>query len=101
MDEVCKKMVPDDILSRVDLFSTTGLCVISYTFLQYMIRTLCGPQELWRMRKTFTLQLAAVSFMTYVVCITQRHPSRFHISRSTGQIYMSELLSGMCLTFRS
>lgn len=77
MDEVCRKMVPEDILSR------------------YMTRTMCGPQELWRMRKTFTLQLAAVSFMTYVVCITQRHPSRFQISRSTGQIFMSELLSGV------
>ncbi|KAL5487751.1 TRA1 [Sanghuangporus weigelae] len=77
MDEVCKKMVPDDILSR------------------YMIRTMSGPQELWRMRKTFTLQLSAVSFMTYVACLSQHHPSRFHISRSSGQIFMSELLCGI------
>lgn len=47
------------------------------------------------MRKTFTLQLAAVSFMTHVVCITQRQPSRFQISRSTGQIFMSEQLAGL------
>ncbi|KAH8118563.1 FAT-domain-containing protein [Phellopilus nigrolimitatus] len=76
-DEVCKKMVPEDVLSR------------------YMTRTMCSPQELWRMRKAFTLQLAAVSFMTYIVCITSRQPPRFHISRATGQIYMSEILPGV------
>lgn len=54
-----------------------------------------GPQELWRMRKAFTLQLASVSFMTYVVCITSRQPARFHVSRTTGQIYMSEVLPGV------
>lgn len=61
-----------------------------------MMRTMCGPQELWRMRKTFTLQLAACSFMTYTVCITSRGLSRYQVSRSTGQIFMSELLCGMC-----
>ncbi|KAI5124824.1 hypothetical protein M0805_005454 [Coniferiporia weirii] len=77
LDEVCKKLVGEDVLSR------------------YMTRTMCGPQELWRMRKAFTLQLAAVSFMTYTVCITSRQPARFHVSRATGQIYMSEILPGV------
>ena len=60
-----------------------------------MTKTMCGPQELWRMRKAFTLQLAAVSFMTYTLCMNSRQPSRYHISRSTGQIYMSECLPGV------
>ncbi|THH03836.1 hypothetical protein EW145_g5969 [Phellinidium pouzarii] len=77
LDEVAKKLVGDDVLSR------------------YMTRTMCGPQELWRMRKAFTLQLAAVSFMTYAVCITSRQPARFHVSRATGQIFMSEILPGV------
>lgn len=62
--------------------------------MQYMIRTMDGPTELWRMRKQFALQLACTSFMTYVLCLTSRLPSRFHVSRSTGQIAMSELLPG-------
>ncbi|KAF9224621.1 FAT-domain-containing protein [Gyrodon lividus] len=37
-------------------------------------------------------KVAATSFMTYVLCLTSRLPSRFHISRSTGQIAMSGLL---------
>lgn len=59
-----------------------------------MIRTMNGPGELWRMRKQFTLQLAATNFMTYVVSISARHPFRFHWSRGTGQIAMSEVMPG-------
>ncbi|KAF8897572.1 hypothetical protein BD779DRAFT_388223 [Infundibulicybe gibba] len=76
-EEVTVKMVPEDILTR------------------YMIRTMDGPSELWRMRKQFALQIASSSFMTYVLCLSSRHPSRFHISRSTGQIAMTELLPGV------
>ena len=57
-----------------------------------MMRTMEGPSELWRMRKQFTLQLAGVSFMSYVFCITSRLPGRFHLSRATGNIAMSEML---------
>ncbi|KAL6299677.1 atypical/PIKK/TRRAP protein kinase [Sparassis latifolia] len=77
LDEVTKKVAPEDILTR------------------YMIRTMDGPGELWRMRKQFTLQLCATSFMTYVLCLTSRTPTRFHLSRTTGQMAMSELLPGI------
>ena len=53
------------------------------------------PSDLWRMRKQFTLQLAAVCFMTHAFFLTSRLPNRFHISRRTGLIAMSELLPGM------
>jgi transformation/transcription domain-associated protein len=59
---------------------------------QYMVKTMNDPAELWRMRKQFTTQLAATCFMTYILCLTSRLPSRFHLSRATGQIAMSELL---------
>lgn len=57
-----------------------------------MVKTMNSPAELWRMRKQFTTQLAATCFMTYILCLTSRLPSRFHLSRATGQIAMSELL---------
>ncbi|KAI0832419.1 atypical/PIKK/TRRAP protein kinase [Trametes gibbosa] len=77
LDDVVAKTCSEDILSR------------------YMIRTMNGPSELWRMRKEFALQLASVSFMTYLLCLGSRLPSRFHWSRSTGQIAMSEILPGL------
>ncbi|KAF7789373.1 hypothetical protein EIP86_000317 [Pleurotus ostreatoroseus] len=73
-DEVRAKVVPEDVLTK------------------HMMRTMEGPSELWRMRKQFTLQLAGVSFMSYVFCITSRLPGRFHLSRATGNIAMSEML---------
>ncbi|KAJ7276442.1 hypothetical protein B0H12DRAFT_1227571 [Mycena haematopus] len=76
-DEVAVKMVPEDVLTR------------------YMIRTMHGPSELWRMRKQFALQIASCSFMTYTLCLTHRTPYRYLLSRATGQMTMTELVPGM------
>lgn len=50
------------------------------------------PSDLFLMRKQFTLGMASVTFITYVAALQQRQPGRFNLSRSSGQIYMSELL---------
>ncbi|RXW24667.1 hypothetical protein EST38_g1146 [Candolleomyces aberdarensis] len=76
-EEINVKMVPDSVITN------------------YMVRTMDGPIELWRMRKQFTHQLAACGFMTFVLSISSRNPSRFQISRSTGLIAMTELLPGI------
>ncbi|KAF8640045.1 hypothetical protein AX17_001287 [Amanita inopinata Kibby_2008] len=76
-DEIAVKLVPDNVLTR------------------FMMRTMGDPSELWKIRKHFALQLASCSFMTYVFCLSSRHPTRFHISRATGQMAMTELLPGM------
>ncbi|KAF8592382.1 hypothetical protein K439DRAFT_1323691 [Ramaria rubella] len=73
-EEIMAKMVPENIISN------------------YMTKTMKTSYELWTMRKQFALQLASTTFMTYIMCLTSRLPSRFHISRSTGLIYMSELM---------
>ncbi|KAG1820144.1 uncharacterized protein BJ212DRAFT_1266107 [Suillus subaureus] len=77
MDEIGTKLVPDDVLSK------------------YMTSAMATPADLWRMRKQFALQVAATSFMTFVFCLTSRAPSRFHLSRSTGLMTMSEMLPGL------
>ena len=56
-----------------------------------MMRAMNGPQELWRMRKQFTLELAACSFMTYIFCLMGRLPGRFHVSMSTGRMSMTDI----------
>src|ERR1700733_913096 len=64
------------------------------THYQYMVRTMEGPSELWRMRKQFTLQVASNSFASFVLFLNSRLPGRFHLSRRTGLVAMSELLPG-------
>ncbi|CAL1700686.1 unnamed protein product [Somion occarium] len=76
-DEVTAKIAPEDVVTR------------------YMIRTMDSPSELWLMRKQFALQVATASFMTFILCLTSRVPARFHISRTTGLIAMSEMIPGM------
>ncbi len=60
-----------------------------------MIRTMDGASELWRMRKQFALQVASTSFLTYMLFLSNRYPLRFFVSRSTGQIVMTEPLPSM------
>lgn len=67
-------MVPDDILKR------------------YMIKSMGSPSELWHIRKQMTLQMAAFIFLTYMMSMGSRVPSRIHISRSTGKISTSDML---------
>ena len=64
-----------------------------------MIKTMANPASLWLMRKQFAQQTASSMFLTYVACLSNRTPSRFHISRKTGLMYMSEVLPGMSFTF--
>ncbi|KAF9075762.1 FAT domain-containing protein [Rhodocollybia butyracea] len=77
IDEVSSKMIPEDVLT------------------QYMMRTMDGPSSLWRMRKQFALQHAANCFMTFIFFMSSRQPARFHVSRSTGLVAMSELFAGL------
>ena len=46
------------------------------------------------MRKQFAVQTATAMFLTYVCCLSNRAPSRFHLSRKTGLMYMTEILPG-------
>ncbi|BEJ12109.1 hypothetical protein CspHIS471_0205690 [Cutaneotrichosporon sp. HIS471] len=74
IEEIQAKMLPDTVLTN------------------YMIRNMADSESLWLMRKQFAMQTAATAFLTYVCCLNNRAPSRFHISRKTGQMYMTEML---------
>lgn len=63
-----------------------------------MIKTMKSNEDLWTIRKQFTSQMAAVSFMTYIMSICQRHPHKFMISRNTGKLYTTEVLPSKLLT---
>jgi transformation/transcription domain-associated protein len=101
MDEIETKYVPKTVLSDVRCAPSllpsreiTWLITpnVSPHHSQYMIRLMKTPTDLFLMRKQFTLQMASVTFITYVACLQQRTLPRFQFSRSTGMIYMSELL---------
>ncbi|KAK4687186.1 transformation/transcription domain-associated protein, partial [Tremellales sp. Uapishka_1] len=74
MEEIQTKMVPETVLTN------------------YMIKTMSDAESLWLMRKQFALQTATVMFLTYTCCLSNRTPGRFHLSRKTGLMYMTEIL---------
>ncbi|PSR77484.1 hypothetical protein BD289DRAFT_398006 [Coniella lustricola] len=63
--------------------------------LDFFQRTYADYADFWLFKRRFSYQLAALTFMTYVLYIDKRYPQKIHISRSTGNIWSSELLSSM------
>lgn len=51
--------------------------------------------DFWLFRRQFAYQLATVTFMTYIMHMRDRNPSRMAISRGTGNVWGSELVPSM------
>ncbi|KAK2748551.1 hypothetical protein FQN57_000686 [Myotisia sp. PD_48] len=51
--------------------------------------------DFWLFRRQFSYQYAAIAFMTYIMHIGNRYPSKIHISRRTGDVWSSELIPAM------
>ncbi|RCI15754.1 hypothetical protein L249_2056 [Ophiocordyceps polyrhachis-furcata BCC 54312] len=51
--------------------------------------------EFWLFRRQFSYQLSALSFMTYILYMHNRFPSKMNIARGSGNIWGSELMSFM------
>lgn len=97
-------MAPDDILKKVRRFSmcSSTLPIADSVMIwqqQYMIKSMSSPSDLWHIRKQMTLQMSSFIFMTYIMSIGARMPSRILISRSTGKIHTSDMLPCTLLVF--
>lgn len=77
LNEISVKMVPETVLSK------------------YLLRTMATPSDLWVMRKQFTLSMASSIFITYVLFLSSRLPSRISLSRSSGLVVMSDVLPSL------
>lgn len=60
---------------------------------QYMKRTMKDSWALWTMRKQFTLQMAATSFLIWVTFL-RLGPNRYFVSRETGLMGLMEASPG-------
>ncbi|KAF7507630.1 hypothetical protein GJ744_010300 [Endocarpon pusillum] len=49
-------------------------------------------EDFWLFRRQFSYQFAATTFMTYIMHISNRYPSKLSISRSSGNLWASELI---------
>ncbi|QSZ33988.1 hypothetical protein DSL72_005568 [Monilinia vaccinii-corymbosi] len=63
--------------------------------LDYFTKTYPSFSEFWLFRRQFSYQYAALTFMTYILHMHNRYPHKISISRATGNIWGSELMSCM------
>ncbi|KAL9111516.1 MAG: hypothetical protein Q9227_004003 [Pyrenula ochraceoflavens] len=57
----------------------------------------CYPnfEDFWLFRRQFSYQFAAVTFMTYIMHMSSRYPSKLFVSRSTGDLWAAELIPAL------
>ncbi|KAF2269491.1 hypothetical protein CC78DRAFT_612460 [Lojkania enalia] len=65
--------------------------------LDYFRSTYPDYSDFWLFRRTFSYQLAALTFMTYVMHMNTRYPHKLNISRGSGLVWGSELIPSMAV----
>lgn len=63
----------------------------------YFRATYPNFSDFWLFRRTFSYQLAALTFMTYVMHMNTRYPHKLSISRGSGRVWGSELIPSMAM----
>lgn len=65
--------------------------------LDYFRSTYHNFADFWLFRRTFSYQLAALTFMTYVMHMNTRYPHKLSISRGSGRVWGAELIPSMAV----
>ncbi|KAF2703422.1 hypothetical protein K504DRAFT_451614 [Pleomassaria siparia CBS 279.74] len=83
---------------RLETFAAVQEKYVPQTvILDYFRATYPTFADFWLFRRTFSYQLAALTFMTYVMHMNTRYPHKLSISRSSGRVWGSELIPSMAV----
>ncbi len=81
---------------RLEIFKAVQERFVSPTIiLESFSKSHPSFSSFWLFRRQFSYQLAAVTFMTYMLHMNNRYPHKLVISRSTGNIWASELIPAL------
>ncbi|KAL9617627.1 MAG: hypothetical protein Q9160_007593 [Pyrenula sp. 1 TL-2023] len=69
--------------------------VPNHIILDFFQKTYPNFEDFWLFRRQFSYQYAAMTFMTYVMHMSTRNPNKIMISRSTGDIWATELIPAL------
>ena len=82
--------------ARLEIFNAIQEKWVPHTVaLDYFQQTFPQYAEFWLFRRQFSYQLAALTFMTYILYMHNRYPQKMNIARGSGNIWGSELMSYM------
>jgi len=97
--ERMRNMTPQDpgiAALRMEIFTAIRAKWLPQTIaLDYFQATYPSFADFFLFRKQFSYQLAALTFMTYIMHMSARFPHKLSISRATGNIWGSELIPAM------
>ncbi|KAI0434650.1 FAT domain-containing protein [Xylaria sp. FL1042] len=84
--------------ARLEVFTAIQEKWVPHTVaLEYFQSIYPEYSDFWLFRRRFSYQLSALTFMTYILYMTIRYPSKMNIARSSGKIWGSELMSCMAV----
>ncbi|KAI0810751.1 FAT domain-containing protein [Xylaria sp. FL0064] len=84
--------------ARLEVFTAIQEKWVPHTVaLEYFQAIYPEFSDFWLFRRRFSYQLSALTFMTYILYMTIRYPSKMNIARSSGKIWGSELMSCMAV----
>lgn len=82
--------------ARLEILHTIMQTCVPHTLaLDYFKSIYPCYDDFFLFRRHFSYQFAALTFMTYILHMHNRHPSKISISRATGAVWGSELMSCM------
>ena len=83
-------------MMRAEIFTAIQERWVPHTMvLDYFKQTYPIFEDFWLFRRQFSYQFAAGTFLTYVMHMANRYPSKISISRNTGGVWMSELVPAL------
>ncbi|KAF2467993.1 uncharacterized protein BDR25DRAFT_266462 [Lindgomyces ingoldianus] len=83
---------------RLETFAAVQEKYVPQTVMSdYFRSTYPNFSDFWLFRRTFSYQLAALTFMTYVMHMNTRYPHKLSISRASGRVWGSELIPSMAV----
>ncbi|KAK3945124.1 hypothetical protein QBC46DRAFT_435929 [Diplogelasinospora grovesii] len=89
--------LPDHaVTARLEVLTAIQEKWVEHTIaLEYFQAAFPEFAEFWLFRRRFSYQLAALTFMTYILHIDKRYPHKINIARGSGNIWGSELMAAM------
>lgn len=92
---LCAKKFPDHSLRMETFTAIQDRWAPSHLVLDYFLQTYPSFPSFWLFRRQFSYQLAALTFLTYIMHMSTRFPHKLSISRGSGCVWGSELIPAM------
>lgn len=96
VDAKAQKQSDNLATARMEVFRAIQQKWVPHTIvLEYFQSVYPDFADFWLFRRRFSYQLAALTFMTYILHIDKRFPHKISIARGSGNIWGSELIASM------